>query len=85
MFSLNLRQNWETGAQNLEVTYHVLLTVTALNEDPVKNYWYLPTVSLGRELDKHIPWGATVPTKNTKAIINHNDGSTSIITSEDIK
>lgn len=66
IFSLSLRQQdfkRVTGAQNLEATYHVLLTVTALNESPAKNHWYLPTVSLGRESDKHIPWGATVPTK----------------------
>ncbi len=52
-----------TGARNLEATYHVLLTVTALNESPAENHWYLPSVSLGREADKHIPWGASVPTK----------------------
>ena len=66
IFSLSLRQQDfknVTGAQNLEATYHVLLTVTALNESPVENHWYLPSVSLGREADKHIPWGATVPTK----------------------
>jgi len=51
------------GAENLAATYHVLLTVNALDESPVENHWYLPTVSLGRELDKHIPWGAAIPTK----------------------
>lgn len=64
--SLGLRQqdlNKPTGAQNLEATYHVLLTVTALNESRVENNWYLPTVSLGGESNKNIPWGATVPTK----------------------
>ncbi len=50
------------GIQNLEATYHALLTVTALDESPAKNHWYLPTVSLGRESDKHIKWGMTVPT-----------------------
>jgi hypothetical protein len=64
--SLSLRQQdfkRVTGAQNLEATYHVLLTVTALNESPAENHLYLPSVSLGKEADKHIPWGATVPTK----------------------
>lgn len=66
IFSLSLRQQdfkRVAGAQNLEATYHVLLTVTALKESSAKNHWYLPAVSLGRESDKHIPWGATVPTK----------------------
>ena len=66
IFSLILRQqNFKevSGAQNLEATYHMLLTVTALNESPTENHWYLPTVSLGRDSDKHIPWGAAVPTK----------------------
>jgi len=66
IFSLSLRQQdfkRVTGAQNLEATYHVLLTVTALDESSAANHWYLPTVSLGGETNKHIPWGVTVPTK----------------------
>jgi hypothetical protein len=66
IFSLSLRQKDfknVPGAQNLEATYHTLLTITALNESPAKNHWYLPTISLGKELDKNISWGATVPTK----------------------
>lgn len=51
-----------TGAQSLEASYHVLLTVTALNESGLTNHWYLPTVSLGKERDKFIPWGGAVPT-----------------------
>jgi hypothetical protein len=51
------------GAQNLEATYHALLTINALNESPATNHWYLPTVTLGRDGDKGIPWGATVPTE----------------------
>ncbi len=65
-FSLHLRQaefNKTQGAENLEATYHVLLTINALNESPAKNHWYLPAVSLGTQLDKHTPWGATIPTK----------------------
>ncbi|MBC7490141.1 MAG: hypothetical protein H7240_09515 [Glaciimonas sp.] len=66
ILSFSLRQqDFEriTGAPNLEATYHVLLTVTALKESPAENHWYLPTVSLGGEQDKDITWGATVPTK----------------------
>ena len=52
-----------TGVQNLEATYHALLTVKALKESPVKNHWLLPSVSLGQKSDKYIRWGATIPTK----------------------
>lgn len=50
------------GAQNLEATYHALLTIKALDENPASRHFFLPIVSLGNEGDKHIPWGATVPT-----------------------
>lgn len=66
-FSLISRQQdfkKETGAQNLEASYHVLLTIAALNESPVKNHWYLPSLSLGREADKQIPWGETIPSRS---------------------
>lgn len=52
-----------SGAQNMEATYHVLLTATALDESPLASHWLLPTVSLGRAADKNIPWGATIPTR----------------------
>jgi hypothetical protein len=51
-----------TGARNLEATHHALLTIRALRSSPVESHWLLPTVSLGAAADKHIPWGATVPT-----------------------
>lgn len=50
-------------AQNMEASYHVILTMNALEESPVKNHWWLPIVSLGNPLDKNIPWGATIPTR----------------------
>jgi hypothetical protein len=53
-----------SGAQNMEATYHVLLTATALDESPLASHWLLPTVSLGRAADKNIPWGATIPTRS---------------------
>ncbi|SET56812.1 hypothetical protein [Thorsellia anophelis] len=52
-----------TGSQNLEATYHALLTIRAIDENPLENHWFLPTVSLSSALDKNISWGATVPTK----------------------
>lgn len=51
------------GAPNIIATYHALLTATALDESSAGHHWYLPTVSLGKEIDKNIPWGATVKTK----------------------
>ena len=48
------------GAQNLEASYHVLLTVTALGESGPARHRYLPTVTLGADQDRYIPWGATV-------------------------
>lgn len=53
-----------TGARNLDATYHVLLTVTSLNENPVSNSWYLPDISLGGVANHYISWGATVPTRD---------------------
>lgn len=49
-------------AMNQEASYHVLLTVNALGEGKISNNFYLPTVSLGRESDKNISWGAALPT-----------------------
>ncbi|MCE9605548.1 MAG: hypothetical protein K8U03_11705 [Planctomycetia bacterium] len=51
------------GTPNLEATYHALLTITALEENPAENHLFLPSVSLGNDLDKHISWGLTAPTK----------------------
>ncbi len=51
------------GAPNIIATYHALLTATALAESSADHHWYLPTVSLGKDIDKDIPWGATVKTK----------------------
>ena len=56
--------NKVTGVQNLEATYHALLTIKALKGSPIENHWLLPTVSLGQSRDKNISWGATVPTKS---------------------
>ncbi len=52
-----------TGAPNLEATYHVLLTMHALSQQPVKAHYYLPTVTLGEFRDTETPWGATRPSR----------------------
>lgn len=50
-----------SGAENLEATYHVIHTVDSLQSSSWRNHFYLPTVTLGRSLDKDIPWAAAKP------------------------
>ena len=50
-----------TGAENLEASYHVVLTMEALDRTPVREHLLLPTVSLGQPQDKYVAWGAAVP------------------------
>lgn len=49
-----------TGAENIEASYHVLLTMEAYDRSPAREHLFLPIVSLGRAEDKGIAWGATV-------------------------
>ncbi len=49
------------NVQNLDASYHVLLTIKALQENKPKDHLFLPIVTLGSQEDKNIPWGATVP------------------------
>jgi hypothetical protein len=53
-----------TGTPNLEATYHVLLTIKSLEDVPISESHLLPLVTLGNPMDKFIPWGATIPTKD---------------------
>lgn len=53
-----------TGAQNLEASYHVLLSLNALDESGVARHWWLPTITLGGSHDKQVSWGATIPTRS---------------------
>ena len=48
----------------MQASYHALLTARELGESGFEMHGFLPTVSLGREGDKGISWGATLPTKN---------------------
>ena len=52
------------GAENLEASYHVLLTIESIKQSPASEHLFLPIISLGQPQDKGIPWGATVPTKH---------------------
>ncbi len=46
---------------NSDAAWHTLLTIESYNETPIKTHLFLPIVSLGKQIDKNIPWGATVP------------------------
>ena len=50
----------EVNYLNADATWHTLLTIQAYDETPVSSHLFLPIVSLGEDLDKNIPWGATV-------------------------
>jgi len=41
-------------------TWHVLLTIGAYDETPASVHKFLPIVSLGDEMDKHIQWAEMV-------------------------
>lgn len=45
---------------NIEASYHVLLTVDAMNQTPPSVHRFLPIVTLGRPLDRDVPFGASV-------------------------
>ena len=45
---------------NSDAAWHTLLTIESYNETPIKTHLFLPIVSLGKQIDKNIPWGATV-------------------------
>jgi len=52
----------QKAAPNIAATYHVLLTVKALDQSPASDHYFLPTTSLGGAENKGVPWGVTVPT-----------------------
>ena len=47
--------------ENMDATYHVLLTVKSYMETPITIHKFLPIVTLGESIDKNINWGAAVP------------------------
>lgn len=48
--------------RNIEASYHTLLTADALASNPISDHYMLPTVTLGKDIDHFVPWGATKPT-----------------------
>jgi len=47
-----------------DATWHTMLTIQAYKETPITEHKFLPIVSLGKDSDKHISWGATVVGEN---------------------
>lgn len=49
---------------NIDASYHMLLTIESMKENPISTHKLLPIVTLGNDDDKYIPWGATIPDNN---------------------
>lgn len=49
------------GIENIQATYHVMLTVDAIKENNISHHYFLPITTLGGKENKNIPWGAAVP------------------------
>lgn len=54
----------DRGVENIQATYHMLLTLNSLSSLPVKETLLLPTVNLNGENNKNIQWAAAIPTKD---------------------
>jgi hypothetical protein len=50
------------GVENIQATYHALLTINSLSSLPFKESLLLPTVNFNGVNDKNIPWAATIKT-----------------------
>lgn len=50
------------GIENIQATYHTLLTLNSLSSLPFKESALLPTVNFSGENNKNIPWAAAVKT-----------------------
>jgi hypothetical protein len=63
LFAISAAFRWsrreEAVVDNIDASYHVLLTVRALNETPAAVHHFLPIVTLGRAFDRDVPFGAT--------------------------
>lgn len=53
----------DINVENLDASYHIIATVDALKSENIRSTKLLPVVSFSGELNKHIPWGATVEGK----------------------
>ena len=50
------------GVENIQATYHALLTINSLSSLPLSESMLLPTVNFNSYMDKNIPWAAAVKT-----------------------
>ena len=60
--SAAIRWSWRNDriVSNIDASYHVLLTVDAMNQTPASVHRFLPIVTLGRPLDRDVRFGASV-------------------------
>jgi hypothetical protein len=61
--SATMRWQWRDDRSvisNIEASYHVLLTVEALDRTSIAEHKFLPIVTLGRALDRDVSFGASV-------------------------
>jgi hypothetical protein len=60
--SAAVRWSWRSDriVANIDASYHVLLTVDAMNQTPVSVHRFLPIVTLGRALDRDVRFGDSV-------------------------
>lgn len=52
----------DRGIENIQATYHALLTINSLSSLPVNESALLPTVNFSGDINKNIPWAAAVKT-----------------------
>ena len=61
--SAAMRWSWRDDrgvVSNIEASYHVLLTVEAMDRTPIAEHRFLPIVTLGRPLDRDVAFGSSV-------------------------
>ena len=61
--SAAMRWQWRderSVISNVEASYHVLLTVEAMDQTPIAEHRFLPIVTLGRSLDRDVAFGSSV-------------------------
>jgi hypothetical protein len=60
--SAAVRWSWRNDriVSNIDASYHVLLTVDAMNQTPASAHRFLPIVTLGRPLDRDVRFGDSV-------------------------
>lgn len=52
------------GIENIQATYHSLLTINSLSSLPIKESFLLPTVNFSGDINKNVPWAASLITRD---------------------